>query len=332
MLDRSFGGVTSALLASRRSSTIAYIRGRTTSSALAGYAKSIAEKVRENRSTVEQKKFYVRPEHLVGTEETLLRALTMAFAAAIEQGQRTGERPTYQDMADRHYAGPGSGLASAIERFNGCTNVEQRNTNGAALQLDEIAKEYDRRIEHLTNLVQTGRDSGRDGGRQRQPRPDHALHVPPTPTAPPPLPPPMPPPYQPPFMPNLQMPPPYHPQPPWAPPAGPLAAPIPAPCTFQQPGLGLRHDGQRAEPPPLYQRPPGTSALRPDDLRVRNNPTSMSNPFALDFGTRLRATISGGDKDPISKTNYATICAAVKYLAHKGACTKWVAFGLCSLL
>ena len=38
MLDRSFGGVTSALLASRRSSTIAYIRGRTTSSALAGYA------------------------------------------------------------------------------------------------------------------------------------------------------------------------------------------------------------------------------------------------------------------------------------------------------
>ena len=39
MLDRSFGGVTSALLASRRSSTIAYIRGRTTSSALAGYAR-----------------------------------------------------------------------------------------------------------------------------------------------------------------------------------------------------------------------------------------------------------------------------------------------------
>ena len=39
MLDRSFGGVTSALLASRRSSTIAYILGRTTSSALAGYAR-----------------------------------------------------------------------------------------------------------------------------------------------------------------------------------------------------------------------------------------------------------------------------------------------------
>ena len=39
MLDRSFGGVTSALLASRRSSTIAYIRGRTTSSAPAGYAR-----------------------------------------------------------------------------------------------------------------------------------------------------------------------------------------------------------------------------------------------------------------------------------------------------
>ena len=254
--------------------------------------KSIAAKVRENRSTVEQKKFYVRPEHLVGTEETLLRALTMAFAAAIEQGQRTGERATYKEMADRHYVGPGSGLASAIERFNGCTNVEQRNTNGAALQLDEITKEYDRRIEHLTNLVQAGRDSGRDGGRQRHPRPDHALHVPPMPTIPPPTPPPMPPPYQPPLMPNLQMPPPHHLQPPWAPPAGPPAAPIPAPYAFQQPGLGLRHDGLRAEPPLLYQRPPGNLALRPDDLRVRNNPTSLPNPFALEFGARLKATTS----------------------------------------
>ena len=230
--------------------------------------KSIAAKVRENRSTVEQKKFYVRPEHLVGTEETLLRALTMAFAAAIEQGQRTGERATYKEMADRHYVGPGSGLASAIERFNGCTNVEQRNTNGAALQLDEITKEYDKRIEHLTNLVHAGRDrdSGRDGGRQRHPRPDNALHVPPMPTIPPPTPPPMPPPYQPPRMPNLQMPPPHHLQPPWAPPAGPPAAPIPAPYAFQQPGLGLRHDGMRAEPPLLYQRPPGdvaSSARRP---------------------------------------------------------------------
>ena len=81
--------------------------------------KAIAAKVRENRSTVEQKKFYVRPEHLVGTEETLVRALAIAFAAAIEHGQRTGERPSYQEMADRQYVGTGSGLASAIERFNG---------------------------------------------------------------------------------------------------------------------------------------------------------------------------------------------------------------------
>lgn len=86
--------------------------------------KSIAKKVRENRSTIEQKTFYVRPEHLVGTEETLVRALTIAFAAAIEHGQRTGERPTYHEMPDRQYVGTGSGLASAIERFNGCTNVE----------------------------------------------------------------------------------------------------------------------------------------------------------------------------------------------------------------
>ena len=62
--------------------------------------KSIAAKVRENRATIEQNKLYVRPEHLVGTEETLVRALTIAFAAAIEHGQRTGERPTYQEMTD----------------------------------------------------------------------------------------------------------------------------------------------------------------------------------------------------------------------------------------
>ena len=69
--------------------------------------------------------------------------------------------------------------------------------------------------------------------------------------------------------------------------------------------------------------------LRPDDLRVRNNPTSLSNPFALEFGARLRATTSGGERDPVSKTNYATICTAVKYLAHRQACVKWVAYGMC---
>ena len=61
--------------------------------------KSIAAKVRENRPAVEQKKFYVGPEHLVvGTEETLLRALTMAFAAAVEQGRSTHGRET--DLPD----------------------------------------------------------------------------------------------------------------------------------------------------------------------------------------------------------------------------------------
>jgi len=30
-----------------------------------------------------------------------------------------------------------------------------------------------------------------------------------------------------------------------------------------------------------------------------------------------------------SKANYGAICAAVRYLAHKDACTKWVAFGMC---
>jgi hypothetical protein len=82
-------------------------------------------------------------------------------------------------------------------------------------------------------------------------------------------------------------------------------------------------------PPLLYQQPPGSAALRPDQLLVRNGPTSLSNPFALEFGARLRETTSGGERDPVSKTNYATICMAVKYLAHRNACTKWVAYGQC---
>ena len=231
-------------------------------------------------------------------------------------------------MADRNYVGPGSGLASAIERFNGCTNVEQRNTNGAALQLDEITKEYDRRIEHLTNLVQAGRDSGRDGGRQRQPRPDHALHVPPMPTIPPPMPPPMPPPYQPPPMPNLQMPPPHHL--PWAPPAGPLAAPIPAPYAFQQPGLGLRHGGLRAVPPHIDRAAhANVGVMQAGDLRVRGLPTSLQNPFALDFSGNVRTVTTGGHTTPHAKQNYGTTCASIKLMAHKDACAKWLAFGMC---
>ena len=146
-------------------------------------------------------------------------------------------------------------------------------------------------------------------------------------------PPPMPPPYQPPPMPNWQMPPPHHLQPPWAPPAGPLAAPIPTPHAFQQPGLGLRHDGQRAEPPPLGQPSHGFSphllALRPEDLRVKGDRTSLLSPFALEFGANLCARTSGGARDPLSKGNYAVICNSFKYLAHKDACSKWLAFGLC---
>ena len=232
-------------------------------------------------------------------------------------------------MADRQYVGTGSGLASAIERFNGCTNVEQRNTNGAALQLDEITKEYDKRIEQLTNMVHAGRDSGRDGGRQRQPRPDHALHIPPMPTIPPPMPPPMPPPHQPPFMPNLQMPPPYHFQPQWAPPAGPLAAaPIPAPYAFQQPGLGPRHDGQRAVPPHVDQAAQTKVVVRSaSDFRVRGLPTSLQNSFALSFGENVRTVTRGSD--PHIKRNWATICASIKWMTHKGACPKWLAFGMC---
>ena len=74
----------------------------------------------ENRSTVEQKKFYVRPEHLVGTQDTLVRSLTLAFAAAIEHGQRTGTRPTYKEMAGKHYVGAGAGLAA---QSNASTNA-----------------------------------------------------------------------------------------------------------------------------------------------------------------------------------------------------------------
>ena len=122
-------------------------------------------------------------------------------------------------------------------------------------------------------------------------------------------------------------------QAPWAPPAGPPAAPIPAPYAFQQPGLGLRHDGQRAEPPPLDQTTHGVPrwllALRPDDLRVRGSRTSLSNPFALEYGANLRAATNGGERAPLSKQNYATIFDAFKYLAHKDACPKWLAFGLC---
>jgi hypothetical protein len=63
-------------------------------------------------------------------------------------------------MADKQYVGTGSGLANAIERFNGCTNVEQRNTNGAALQLDEITRDYDRRLEQLTTWFRPAATQG----------------------------------------------------------------------------------------------------------------------------------------------------------------------------
>ena len=74
---------------------------------------------------------------------------------------------------------------------------------------------------------------------------------------------------------------------------------------------------------------PQSLAFRPDDLRVRSDKTLLSNPFALDFGATLRARTSGGDRDPISKHNYALICSYFRHLAHKDACTKWLAYGLC---
>ena len=105
------------------------------------------------------------------------------------------------------------------------------------------------------------------------------------------------------------------------------------PTGQRQPGLGLRQDGQRAEPPPLDRPsrdvPRYLVATRPDDLRVRGNATLLSNPFALQYGAVLRAKTNGGDGDPISKQNYTAICQAFKYLAHREACTKWLAFGLC---
>ena len=261
-----------------------------------------------HRSTIEQKKFYVRSEHLVGTEGTLVRSLALAFAAAIEHGQRTGTRPTYKEMAGKHYVGAGAGLANAIERFSGCTNVEQRNTNGAALQLDEITRNYDRRLEELTNMVQHGRDPGREGGRRRQQGPDYVMptlthgprpfqaprpppmpflrptthHGPPMP--PPPMPPPsMPPPY------HMQFMPPPHLQAPWAPQMLPLAprpppGPIPQPYAFQQPGLGLRQDGRPAVPPQLGHPTQSNDAADVSQFRAKGRPTSLHNPFARDFG------------------------------------------------
>ena len=61
MLDRSFGGVTSALLASRRSSTIAYIRGRTTSSALTGRARDFLPTARPFSSLRAPSSRFIRP-------------------------------------------------------------------------------------------------------------------------------------------------------------------------------------------------------------------------------------------------------------------------------
>ena len=61
MLDRSFGGVTSALLASRRSSTIAYIRGRTTSSTLAGYARDFLPTARPSLFLRAPSSRFIRP-------------------------------------------------------------------------------------------------------------------------------------------------------------------------------------------------------------------------------------------------------------------------------
>ena len=33
--------------------------------------------------------------------------------------------------------------------------------------------------------------------------------------------------------------------------------------------------------------------------------------------------------DPVSKRNYANICYSMRALAHKNACSRWLAFGMC---
>ena len=38
---------------------------------------------------------------------------------------------------------------------------------------------------------------------------------------------------------------------------------------------------------------------------------------------------AGGHTTPRAKQNYATICASIKLMAHKDACAKWLAFGMC---
>ena len=153
------------------------------------------------------------------------------------------------------------------------------------------------------------------------------------------IPPPMPPPYQMPLMPQLQIPPPPHLQMPWASPAQhpaprPLVAPIPAPYyAFQQPGLGLRQDGRRAVPPHIDHqsqgRLPHGIVNHAVDFRVRGQQTSLKNPFALAFAGNLRDVTSGGHGDPVGKNNYASICGSMRALAHKNACSRWLAFGMC---
>ena len=99
---------------------------------------------------------------------------------------------------------------------------------------------------------------------------------------------------------------------------------------FQQPGLGLRHDGLRAVPPHIDRAAHANVGVRQaGDLRVRGLPTSLQNPSALEFSENVRAVTAGGHNTPHAKRNYATVCASIKLMAHKDACARWLAFGLC---
>ena len=101
------------------------------------------------------------------------------------------------------------------------------------------------------------------------------------------------------------------------------------PYAFQQPGLGLRHDGQRAVPPHIKQEAHSNAGVgvHSHDLRVKGLPTSLRNPFAIDFGENAKAATAATHAN--GRKNYATMVASVRYMTHKDACAKWLLFGMC---
>ena len=70
--------------------------------------------------------------------------------------------------------------------------------------------------------------------------------------------------------------------------------------------------------------------MRHTDLKVRGEGTTLMNPFALEFGTALKAATDNISRGyDASQKNFTIICYAVKFIAHPNACAKWVAFGQC---